>query len=114
MNKKSKKHREGVVFSTNPDFEYDYEQDDQEILTPAQHDLRVHLEKKGRGGKTACVIKPFFIELDDLKQLEKKLKAKLGVGGSCGLNEIIIQGEQRDKIIELLAQEGFKAKKAGG
>lgn len=78
--------------------------------------LKVHYEKKGRGGKEALIIRGFEItENHDLESMCKTLKSKLGVGGSVKENEIIIQGNQRDKVIEILKQVGFKdIKKAGG
>lgn len=105
----------GTVYSTNPDFNYQYEDSpESETLIPQQQDLRIFLEKKHRGGKTACIIKGFIGRHDDLEALAKLLKIKCGTGGSAKDGEIIIQGDVRDKILAILLEKGYKAKKAGG
>jgi translation initiation factor 1 len=83
-------------------------------LAPAQQDLRIWLEKNHRGGKVASVVKGFVGKDADLEQLSKTLKTKCGVGGSAKDGEIIIQGDSRDKILKILTEIGYKAKKAGG
>lgn len=103
-----------VVYSTNQDYEYDYGYDEEETLSPAEQDLRIWLDKKHRGGKIASVIKGFVGNEDDLKDLARILKSKCGVGGSAKDGEIIIQGDHRDKILKILKDNGYKAKKAGG
>ncbi len=103
-----------VVYSTNQNYDYDYGGDEMETLAPEEQDLRVWLDKKHRGGKTASVIKGFVGSEDDLKDLAKILKSKCGVGGSAKDEEIIIQGDHRDKIMKILLDKGYKAKKAGG
>lgn len=103
-----------VVYSTNQNFEYDYGNDEEETLSLDQQDLRVWLDKKHRGGKIASVVKGFIGSETDLKDLAKLLKSKCGVGGSAKDGEIIIQGDHRDKILKILLDEGYKAKKAGG
>ncbi len=115
-NKMSKKKNiTGVVFSTNPNFQYSYEGPTEvETLPPQQQDLRVFIEKKHRGGKTANIIKGFVGKQEDMDVLCKFLKTKLGVGGSAKDGEILIQGDFRDKIVEMLIAKGYKAKKAGG
>ena len=110
---KNKNSNGGMVFSTNPDFRMDDGNEEQETLPPTQQDLRVWLEKNQRGGKTACVIKGFVGTPDDLETLSKLIKTKCGTGGSAKDGEIIIQGDHRDKIMTLLTQQGYKAKKAG-
>lgn len=103
------KDRLGVVFSTNPDF--DYQDDAQEVdvtLPPAQQKLRVRIEKNGRGGKTATLISGFVGAEDDLKDLARMLKTSCGVGGSCKQGEIIIQGDFKSRVIEILKQKGYK------
>lgn len=120
-NKKNKKDendwkdRLGMVYSTNPDFEYDYDQEtEEETLPPNQQDLRVMLDRKNRKGKAATLVTGFVGTEDDLKDLGKMLKTKCGVGGSAKDGEIIIQGDLRDKVLELLKNAGYKAKKSGG
>jgi len=102
-----------IVFSTNPNFKFD-EKPIIETLPPAQQDLRVHRETKHRGGKTAIVIKNFVGSDDDLQKIAKELKTKCGVGGSAKDGEIIIQGDVRDKVCEILTKLNYKFKKAGG
>jgi len=105
----------GVVFSTDPDFEYQYEPEEEEAtLPPSQQDLRVQLDKKQRGGKAVTLITGFRGSTVDLQDLGKKLKAKCGAGGSAKNGEIIVQGDFREKILEYLKSEGYKAKKSGG
>ena len=106
---KSKKNRIDVVYSTNNDFEYDYEEDQEdETLLPDDQKLRVFIEKKQRGGKTATIVKGFIGTSDDLSQLTKELKSKLGVGGSAKEGEIIIQGQVDQKVRELLIKMGYR------
>lgn len=113
MSKKSKD-KFGFVFSTDPDFKFEKEGGKQDTLPPQQQDLRVWLEKNHRGGKTACVIKNFVGSEEDLEKLGKELKTKCGTGGSVKDGEIIIQGDQRKKLGEILAKLGYKFKLAGG
>ncbi|HEY8404109.1 MAG TPA: translation initiation factor [Flavobacteriales bacterium] len=103
----------GFVFSTNPNFRPEEEEEKMETLAPNQQDLRVWLEKNHRGGKTATVVKGFIGTDDDLDTLGKTLKTKCGTGGSAKDGEIIIQGDHREKVVALLIQMGYKAKKAG-
>ena len=100
------------MYSTNPDFEFEHEADI-ETLPPSEQDLRIWLDRKHRGGKQATLVKDFVGNDDDLKDLAKILKTKCGVGGSSKDGEIIIQGDFRDKVLEILKGLGYKAKKAG-
>ena len=103
----------GLIYSTNPDFKPQKEQDDQPSVSPGQQDLRIWLERRG-GGKTVTVIKGFIGKENDLETLAKTLKAKCGVGGSAKDGEILLQGDHRDKVLLHLKSAGFSAKKAGG
>ena len=114
-NKKNKKKDSGVVYSTNPDFEYQsQEQEEQETLPPQQQDLRVSLDRKQRKGKEVTLVTGFVGSNEDLKDLGKELKSKLGVGGSAKNGELIIQGDFRDDVLKMLTDRGYKAKKSGG
>lgn len=103
-----------MVYSTNPDFEINDEQDEMETLPPQQQELRVFLDRKNRGGKTATLVKNFIGTESDLSDLGKTLKSACGVGGSVKDGEIIIQGEKRDKVMQLLEKKGYKVKRVGG
>lgn len=113
--KKKWKNLDGVVFSTNQDFDYQYnEEQEEETLAPNEQDLRVMLDKKQRGGKKVTLVTGFVGGEDDLKDLGKTLKSKCGVGGSAKNGEVLIQGDFRDKVVELLKNAGYKVKKSGG
>ncbi|MEM9919407.1 MAG: translation initiation factor [Bacteroidota bacterium] len=116
MKKKNRKDRSGIVFSTNPDFEFHSEEDETVgSAPPAQQKLRIFLDRKSRKGKSVSLITGFAGSEADLKELSKYLKSKCGVGGSVKDGEIIIQGDHRDKILQLLLDKGYKhTKKAGG
>ena len=97
-----------MVYSTNPDFKYEsIEEEEAETLPKNQQKLRIFMEKKGRGGKTVTLIKGFIGTEEDLKELGKLLKTKCGVGGSVKDNEIIIQGDFKQRITDLLKAEGY-------
>ena len=109
------KKRVNVVYSTNPDYDYSFDSEEvEETLDPKFQDLRVSLDRKQRKGKSVTLITGFIGEDDDLKDLAKMLKSKCGVGGSAKEGEIIIQGDHRKKVIELLKLAGYKAKQSGG
>ncbi|MCZ4224245.1 translation initiation factor [Pedobacter rhodius] len=104
----------GIMYSTNPEFEYEQEIDDAVTVPNQQQDLRVMLDKKNRGGKAVTLITGFKGKTEDLEILGKMLKNKCGVGGSVKDGEILIQGDVKDKVMLILQKDGFKAKKAGG
>jgi len=115
MAKKKWKNLDGVVFSTNQDYDYQYNDDEeQDTLEPNKQDLRVMLDKKQRGGKKVTLVTGFVGNDSDLKDLGKMLKSKCGVGGSVKDGEVLIQGDFRDKVVDLLKGSGYKVKKAGG
>lgn len=109
---KNKKYRNEIVYSTNPKFEF-INEEKKETLKPKEQHLSIYLEKKNRNGKLVTLIKGFIGKESDLKILAKLLKNKCGVGGSVKNDEIIIQGNVREKLIEILRNEGYNYKKMG-
>jgi translation initiation factor 1 len=116
MSKKNDwKKREGVVYSTSSEFEYQHQQDNEsQTLPPQQQSLKIFLDKSGRAGKQVSVVSGFIGSAADLESLGKLLKSKCGVGGSVKDGEVLIQGDVREKILQILEKEGYKAKRAGG
>ena len=106
------KARLGVVYSTNPGFKYETQQEEEAAtLPPARQRLIVGIDRRNRGGKQVTLITGFVGTADDLKELGRVLKTKLGVGGSAKDGEITIQGDFRDKVVSILQQMGYQAKR---
>ena len=109
------KDRLGTVYSTNAEFNYNKTEDEvQDTLPKKEQILYISLDKKNRKGKAVTLVEGFVGKQIDLKDLGKLLKSKCGVGGSIKDGEILIQGDFRDKIVQLLESEGYKVKKKGG
>jgi translation initiation factor 1 len=113
MNKDWKK-RLGMVYSTNPEYQFDAGEEEQETAPPNQQQLYVSLDKKNRKGKKVTLVEGFTGNTEELKSLAKELKSKCGVGGSVGDGAILIQGDFRDRILSLLQEKGYKVKRSGG
>jgi translation initiation factor 1 len=101
-----------VVFSTNPDFTYEQQEEEEpDTLEPSKQNLIVTIDRKGRGGKQVTLVTGFVGTSDDLADLGRTLKVKCGVGGSAKDGEITIQGDFRDRVVNLLKDMGYKAKR---
>ncbi len=111
MAKKFTSNTNGLVFSTDPNFKLEADEPVQETLIAAQQKLRVKLETKHRGGKAVTLVTGFIGTDDDLQDLGKKLKNFCGTGGSAKDGEIIIQGDQRDKVLQWLLKNDYKQTK---
>jgi translation initiation factor 1 len=110
-----KKEKLNVVYSTNPDFNYQFEEEEEtETLSKNQQKLYVSIDKKQRGGKEVTLVEGFIGLEEDVKELGKFLKSKCGVGGTVKEMDILIQGNFREKITDLLLKEGYSVKKKGG
>lgn len=109
------KKRLGVVYSTNPDFEFDSDQQEETpTLPPGEQTLYVKLDRKNRKGKTVTLVEGFRGSEEDLKSLGKELKSKCGTGGSAKNGEILLQGDFRDRVLSLLGDKGYHVKRSGG
>ena len=112
---KKKPNSSGIVYSTDPDFKMDEDVQQEETLASRVQKLRVRLDTKQRAGKAVTLVEGFMGRMEDLEDLGKKLKGYCGTGGSVKDGLIIIQGDQRDKILQwLLKNEYSSSKKAGG
>ena len=108
MTKKNIPDTRGFVYSTNPDFKFENKHETGETLSPDQQKLKIKLDTKHRAGKAVTLIEGFLGKEEDLQDLEKKLKSFCGTGGSAKDGEIIIQGDQRDKVMLWLGKNGYK------
>ena len=114
MSKKNRPDSRGFVYSTDPGFRFEEEHGSLNTLLPSQQKLRIWLDKKHRAGKAVTLITGFIGKPEDLEDLGKKLKSFCGTGGSAKDNEIIIQGDQRDKVLQWLLKNGYKESKKAG
>lgn len=111
----NKKKRVDIVYSTNPDYGYDFDEKQvEETLLPNQQKLYVSIDRKQRKGKEVTLVEGFIGSDDDLKELGKLLKSRCGVGGTAKDGEIMVQGAFKDKVAEILIKEGYTVKKKGG
>jgi len=108
MAKKNKRDTHGFVFSTDPNFRFEEEKQNVETLSPQQQKLKIRLDIKHRAGKTVTLIENFSGKDEDLQELGKKLKSFCGTGGSARNGEIIIQGDQREKVMQWLTKNDYK------
>lgn len=111
MSKKNKPDTRGFVYSTDPNFKFEEEPDHSETLPAARQKLKIRLDTKHRAGKAVTLIEGFIGKDEDLQDLGKKLKAFCGTGGSAKDGEIIVQGDQRDKVLQWLQKNGYKLAK---
>lgn len=111
MSKKNKPDNRGFVYSTDPDFKFEEDQANVETLPPAQQKLRIKLDTRNRGGKAVTLVEGFIGTVEDLEDLGKKLKNFCGTGGAAKDNEIIVQGDQCEKVLQWLLKNGYKQTK---
>lgn len=114
MSKKNKPDNRGFVYSTDPNFKFEEEPNSNETLLPAQQKLKVRLDTKHRAGKAVTLVEGFIGKAEDLEDLGKKLKSFCGTGGSAKDGEIIVQGDQREKVMQWLVKNGYKNVKRVG
>jgi translation initiation factor 1 len=107
MSKKNKPDNRGFVYSTDPAFKFEEDQQNQQTLLPAQQKLKIRLETKHRAGKAVTLVEGFIGTVEDLEDLGKKLKNFCGTGGSAKDREIIVQGDQREKVLQWLKKNGY-------
>jgi len=108
MSKKNKPDSRGFVYSTDPDFKFEEEHTSNATISPAQQKLKVRLDTKHRAGKAVTLVEGFVGKEEDLQELGKKLKSFCGTGGSAKAGEIIIQGDQREKVLQWFLKNGYK------
>jgi translation initiation factor 1 len=111
MNKKNKPDIRGFVYSTDPNFSFEEDQSAVDTLQPDQQKLKVKLDTKRRAGKVVTLVDGFIGKEEDLEELGKKLKSFCGTGGSAKDGEIIVQGDQREKVLQWLVKNGYKQTK---
>jgi len=111
VSKKNKPDTRGFVYSTDPGFSFEQQEDNVETLTPSAQKLRLRLDTKNRGGKAVTLVEGFVGKEKDLTELAKKLKSFCGTGGAAKDKEIIIQGDQREKLMQYLLKSGYKQSK---
>lgn len=107
MSKKNKPDSRGFVFSTDPNFKFEEDQYSNETIVPSQQKLKVRLDTKHRAGKAVTLVEGFIGKEEDLEDIGKKLKSFCGTGGSAKDGEIIIQGDQREKVIQWFGKNGY-------
>jgi translation initiation factor 1 len=107
MSKKNKADDRGFIYSTDPNFNFEHEEEQENTLPPAAQVLRLRLDTRHRAGKAVTVVGGFAGRKEDLEDLGKQLKSYCGTGGSAKDGEIIIQGDQRDKILQWLLKQGY-------
>ena len=111
MSKKNKPDNRGFVYSTDPNFQFQQDQGHVETLPASQQKLKVRLDTKHRAGKAVTLIEGFIGTAEDLEELGKKLKNFCGTGGSAKDGEIIVQGDQREKVMQWFGKNGYKGAK---
>jgi len=114
MSKKNKADDRGFVYSTDPNFHFEQADTPTETLLPAKQKLKVRLDTRQRAGKAVTLIEGFSGKAEDLEELGKKLKAFCGTGGSAKDGEIIVQGDQREKVVQWLVKSGYGMTKKSG